>query len=90
MALGGSLTQTVTVKGRGNVQMISAPSSRVSDQDFKVYKEKPTTSYKRAASGLSGGRSFPRALLPLREGTLTVPRHASSIGHSSETRLTAK
>lgn len=73
VALGGSLTQTVTVKGRGNVQMISKPSSRVSEQEFKVYEEKPTTSVKRAASGLSGERLFPRALLPLREGTLTVP-----------------
>jgi hypothetical protein len=73
LEVGQSLTQTITISGSGNAHMIPQLEAPVSEMDFKVYDDQAARQLDRSASGLEGSRSFPRALQPLRFGTLQVP-----------------
>lgn len=72
LRVGESATLSLTVSGRGNVQMIGEPS--LGDlSSFKIYDDKPTSSTSRTDSGLSGRRLFSKAMVPLEVGELTIP-----------------
>ena len=72
LAVGDSATLELTVSGTGNAQMIGEP--RLPDLSaFKVYDDKPSGSIHRDGAALSGEKTFRKALVPLRAGTLTVP-----------------
>jgi hypothetical protein len=70
--VGDSVTLTLEVSGRGNVQMI--PEPRLPElAAVKVYDDKPGSSIQRQATGLSGSRTFRKALVPQAAGTLSLP-----------------
>lgn len=69
---GDSVTLTVEVSGTGNVQMIPEPSLPGLD-GVKVYDDKPGSSIQRGPSGLTGSRTFRKALVPQAAGALTLP-----------------
>ena len=69
---GESVTLTLEVSGTGNVQMIPEPPMPELAA-VKVYDDKPGSNIKRQASGLSGSRTFRKALVPQAAGTLTLP-----------------
>ncbi len=69
---GESTTLVVEVSGRGNVQMI--PEPRLPEMPaFKVYDDKPGADIVRGSSGMSGSRSFRKALVAQRPGEHAVP-----------------
>ena len=70
--VGESVTLTLEVSGTGNVQMIPEPPLPEIGA-VKVYDDKPGSSIKRQASGLSGSRTFRKALVPQAAGALTLP-----------------
>ena len=72
MQVGESVTLTLEVSGTGNVQMIPEPPLPELTA-VKVYDDKPGSSIKRQASGLSGSRTFRKALVPQAAGTLILP-----------------
>ena len=73
LEVGESATQKITIAGNGNIQMISEPTLDLASIDFKIYRDQPVSSIQRTRTGLRGEKAFPRALVPLREGSLTVP-----------------
>jgi hypothetical protein len=72
MQVGESVTLTLEVSGSGNVQMIPEPALPELAA-VKVYDDKPGSSIQRKPSGLSGSRTFRKALVPQTAGTLTLP-----------------
>lgn len=72
LRVGESATLRLTVRGRGNVQMIAEP--RLPQMpDFKIYDDKPAASLDRSGRELSGSRTYSKALVPLAAGELAVP-----------------
>ncbi len=70
--VGDSVTLTLEVSGRGNVQMI--PQPRLPElPTVKIYDDKPGSSIQRQATGLSGSRTFRKALVPQAAGPLSLP-----------------
>ena len=72
LQVGESVTLTLEVSGTGNVQMIPEPPLPELAA-VKVYDDKPGSSLERKASGLSGSRTFRKALVPQAAGTLNLP-----------------
>ncbi len=72
LRVGESATWKLTVSGTGNAQMIGEPKLPDLSQ-FKIYDDKPASSIARAGSELRGSRAYPKALVPLAAGSLTVP-----------------
>jgi len=70
--VGESATLTYTISGQGNVQMISEPKLPEIPA-FKIYDDKPTSDIKRLNTGLSGAKSFRKALVPVVPGEIKVP-----------------
>ena len=66
------LTVTVTVSGRGNLNMIKAP---VLDfpSSFDTYDTKQTENYHVTADGISGSITYEMMAVPQREGTFMLP-----------------
>lgn len=72
LAVGESTTWKLTVSGSGNAALIGEPE--LPDlAAFKVYADKPQASLDRGDDGLSGRKTFSRALVPLTPGELTLP-----------------
>ena len=72
LKVGESSTFTYSVSGRGNAMKIPSPPLP-EFSGFKVYDDKPNDSISRTPTGVSGSRSFRKALVPLKEGNLEVP-----------------
>ena len=72
LRVGESATLTLEVSGNGNVQMIPEPPLPELPA-VKVYDDKPGSSIQRRPSGLSGSRTFRKALVPQAAGTITLP-----------------
>lgn len=72
LQVGESATLTFTVSGTGNAQMISEPAIPELSS-FKIYNDQPSTKINRSDSGISGTKSYSKALVPLVPGELTVP-----------------
>lgn len=72
LQVGESATLTYTISGTGNAQMISEPQLPELPA-FKIYDDQPTVNLNRLDSGLSGTKSYRKALVPLVPGELTLP-----------------
>jgi hypothetical protein len=72
LRVGESVTLTLEVTGRGNVQMIPEPPLPELAA-VKIYDDKPGSKINRKLSGLSGSRTFRKALVPQAAGLLTLP-----------------
>jgi hypothetical protein len=70
--VGESTTLTLRVSGRGNAAAISEPAISGLDS-FKVYDDKPITSIDTDEGGQHGKKTYKKALVPVRQGTLTIP-----------------
>jgi hypothetical protein len=70
--VGETTTLTISVTGKGNAQSIKEPELGEL-ADFKVYDDKPVASLRQDADGVSGTRTFSKALVPLKAGPLTIP-----------------
>ena len=72
LRVGESTTLRLTVRGSGNVRMISEPE--VPDLPaFKTYSDKPSGSIERGGARLSGFKTYSRALVPLEVGQPVIP-----------------
>ncbi len=72
LQVGESTTLRLTVRGSGNVQMISEPA--LPDlPSFKTYGDKPAGSIERTGARLSGYKTYSRALVPLEVGQAVIP-----------------
>lgn len=72
VALGESLTVTITVEGKGALAGLSLPAP--DDQTgLRVYDDAPELSTKVTADGLVSRAVFRRAVVPDKEGALTIP-----------------
>lgn len=72
LQVGETATLTYTISGTGNAQMISEPELPELPR-LKTYDDKPTSDLNRLDSGLSGSKSYRKALVPLAPGELTLP-----------------
>lgn len=72
LQVGETATLTYTISGTGNAQMISEPKLPQPPQ-LKIYHDKPTSDLNRLDSGLSGSKSYSKALVPLVPGEITLP-----------------
>jgi hypothetical protein len=72
VAVGESLTQKIVVTGRGNLNLMGdLPLDEV--DGFKEYRDQPQTEIVRSESGLSGTKTWSRALVPVRAGQARIP-----------------
>ncbi|MBI5507128.1 MAG: protein BatD [Deltaproteobacteria bacterium] len=69
--VGESTTLTIVVGGSGNPQSIKEPELALAG--FKTYDDKPSVNIDKSGSGLSGTKTFTKALVPLAPGSLVVP-----------------
>jgi len=70
--VGESSTLTITISGAGNVDSI--PDPQIEDmEDFKLYEDKPQVDKKITLDGISGTKSFKRAIVPTKPGNFTIP-----------------
>ena len=72
LQVGETATLTYTISGTGNAQMISEPELPNIPQ-LKIYHEKPTSDLNRLDSGLSGSKSYSKAVVPLVPGEIELP-----------------
>jgi len=76
IAVGESVTLTLTLAGMGNVRQMpdlnwaQNPEFR---KNFKVYDDKPQLTIRPTDSGLIGKKVFKKALVPLKGGSLRIP-----------------
>jgi len=72
LKVGESTTLRLTVRGSGNVQMISEPELPELTT-FKTYGDKPSGTIERGGARLSGHKTYSRALVPLEPGEPVIP-----------------
>ena len=84
--VGESVTLRLTVKGSGNVQMITEPGFP-DLPDFKIYDDKPSGSVGRSGARLQGSRTFSKALVPLLPGEPVVPPIGLTFFNPESTRF---
>jgi hypothetical protein len=70
--VGESTTWRLSVSGSGNAQLIGEPPLPELAA-FKVYADKPEASLDRSFDGLTGRKSWSKALVPLAPGELALP-----------------
>jgi heme exporter protein D len=66
-----ALTLTVTITGKGNIELISAPKIEF-PSDFETYDPKVTTRINKTGSGVSGTKKFDYLAIPRTAGDYTV------------------
>jgi hypothetical protein len=72
MKVGDSATITITVTGQGNVYDI--PDPKFPDfPEFKIYEDKPVLDLKTTLDGISGVKTFKKALVPTKPGDYRFP-----------------
>ncbi len=72
LQVGESATFELTVSGSGNVQSIPEVALEELPR-LRVYDDKPESRINRTDSGLSGSKTFRRAVVPLEPGEITLP-----------------
>ncbi len=77
LEVGDSTTWTVTVKGPASVKNFSLPAPDLGDA-FKVYPDQPKTKTGMLGEKLAGEKIFKFALVPLKEGPVSLPPAALS------------
>lgn len=72
LTVGESTTLELTVSGSGNA--LAIPEPRLGDlAAFKVYDEQPSSSIQKANAGVSGTKTYRKALVPTQAGVVTIP-----------------
>jgi len=72
LTAGETATLTTTVSGRGNIK--DAQISKFAEiPNLKVYEDKPSLDLKKSPSGVSGTKTFKRALVPEAPGRVQIP-----------------
>jgi len=69
---GQPIQLTAVIRGKGNIQSISEPLSAL-PKEFKKLSATGKENVIKDTSGLSGSKSFDIVLIPLKEGTFTLP-----------------
>jgi len=69
---GDSITYTITISGKGNIQGIQEPAIKEID-GFKIYSPTVSKKVNKGRGTLSGRKSFEYILVPADEGELTIP-----------------
>ena len=69
---GQPIQLTAVIRGRGNIQSISEPLSAL-PKEFKKLSASGKENIVKDNSGVSGSKSFDIVLIPLKEGTFTLP-----------------
>lgn len=69
---GDTTTLTITIQGKGNIRDARSPEFP-SSPHFKVYDDKPSLAVKNSGDEFGGVLTVKKALVPLKEGTLTIP-----------------
>ncbi|MBI5185060.1 MAG: protein BatD [Nitrospinae bacterium] len=72
LEVGGANTATVVVEGNGNIRD-AAPQFLADSGDFKIYDDKPEVQVNPSKDGVAGRKVFKKALVPLKEGQLSLP-----------------
>jgi hypothetical protein len=72
MKVGDSATITISVKGKGNIHDIPEPIIP-EIPEFKVYEDKPSLDAKITLDGISGVKTFKKALVPTKPGEYRIP-----------------
>lgn len=67
-----AITLKFTIAGNGNIEMTDLPKIDF-PVDFEVYDPKINQNVKKAASGVSGWKSFEYLIIPRAAGTFTIP-----------------
>lgn len=67
-----ALTLKLTVKGTGNMKLISAPQINF-PKDFETYDPKVNDNFTLTRNGLSGSKEFEYLVVPRHGGTYTIP-----------------
>jgi hypothetical protein len=70
--VGDSATMTISIMGRGNVHDIPEPTMP-DIPDFKIYEDKPEIDLKITPDGITGVKSFKKALVPTKPGEYKIP-----------------
>lgn len=70
LKVGQSATLTVQIKGNGNIR--EAQLSPNEWTDVKIYDDQPTQEVKSDGTQIMGVKTFKRAIVPTKEGTLTL------------------
>lgn len=71
--VGDSATLTIEISGTGNIKDAILPKS-LDFGKMKVYNDKPTVEVVRKEHGISGKKTFKIALVPVTEGSFSVPK----------------
>lgn len=71
VAVGDSVTLTVELSGTGNVRDARLPDLKL--EGLKVYDDQPVVKTAVSDGHLGGTKTFKKALVPLKAGTVTVP-----------------
>jgi hypothetical protein len=72
MKVGDSATITISVEGKGNIHDIPEPV--IPDiPEFKIYEDKPSLNLKATLDGISGVKTFKKALVPTKPGEYRLP-----------------
>ncbi len=72
LKVGESATLELSVRGSGNVGLISEPTLPPLPE-FKIYDDKPSSSIDKDGDRLRGRKTYRKALVPLVPGELTIP-----------------
>ena len=72
LEVGDTTTLAITIRGTGNIKDAQAPEFP-SLPYFKVYDDQPTLTVDTSGDAYGGTLTIKKALVPLEEGTLTVP-----------------
>ncbi|MBN2374090.1 protein BatD [bacterium] len=70
---GESATLTISISGRGNVQSIPDPGIGDIPAEFKVYEDKPALDIKTTLDGISGIKTYKKAIVPTKPGDYQMP-----------------
>ena len=73
LEVGDTTTLTITVSGKGSIRGVIFPEPDLNLQ-FKVYPDQPEFKQAVAANQITGQKTFKFALVPLKSGTVTLPR----------------
>ena len=70
--VGDSATMSISIMGRGNVHDIPEPTMP-DIPDFKIYEDKPEIDLKMTPDGITGVKTFKKALVPTKPGEYKIP-----------------
>ncbi|QPJ63174.1 MAG: protein BatD [Candidatus Nitronauta litoralis] len=73
LKVGETATWILTLKGRGNLEGVSIEVPE-NTSEYKVYKDQPVLDERAVAGYIEATKSFTTALVPIKEGSLKLPK----------------